>query len=365
MTGGAVPLRVAFVVLEMPMGGLEKVVVSLANALDRRGVRIRIVVAEKGDTTLLGELSPTIPQFVLTGSLPARMRELRRVTAGFVTHLHIWGGKTRPLIRAMASGPVVATYHNSYARSRLTDWIDVLSSRRIRRVVAVSEYVRKYCLRVGLRQDLLTVIHNGVASPGQDQHEPIEGARCLAVARLVPQKDFGTMLAGVAHARDLGADVELSVLGAAEDTTYESALRSAEAELGIGDRVTWLGEVTSGDTVLAARRRSAVFVTTSRWEGFSLSVIEAMAAGQAIVASDIPPHREALGDAAAYFAPGDAAGLGQLLAKITDDGAWRAELGQRALARASAFSLDKCVAEHLRLYREVLAESGSEEGKTQ
>ncbi|WP_411076096.1 glycosyltransferase [Streptomyces sp. cmx-4-7] len=364
LTSNAGPLRVALVVLEMPMGGLEKVVVSLANELDRRGVRVKVVVAEKGDTTLLGELSPTISRSVLTGPLPVRMRELRCATAGCVTHLHIWGGKTRPPLRFAASGPVVATYHNSYTRSRLMDRVDVLSSRRIRRVIAVSDYVRDYCLGVGLRSDRLTVIHNGVRPFEQERPDPIEGTHCLAVARLVPQKDYVTMLAGVAHARDLGADIDLSIAGAAEDTAYESALRRTEASLGIGDRVTWLGQLTSGDAVLAARRRASVFLTTSRWEGFSVSVIEAMAAGQAIVASDIPPHREALGDAAAYFDPGDAEGLGQLLAKIADDGPWRAELGRRAFARSSAFSLDTCVTEHLRLYNEVLAESGTRKGKT-
>jgi glycosyltransferase involved in cell wall biosynthesis len=72
--------------------------------------------------------------------------------------------------------------------------------------------------------------------------------------------------------------------------------------LGVPCRVE--SEASDAD-VVDAYRRAAVAVCPSRFEGFGLAPIEAIAVGTPVVASDIPPHREFVGDAARFFSPDD------------------------------------------------------------
>lgn len=343
----ATGLRIAFIVREMPVGGLERVVIGLANALAGSGAQVKVLVMEDGDNNLLGELDSAVRIVVMAGSFWLRARTLYREAKGCVAHVHFSEGRVRPIFRLFLPGPTVVTYHNRYFRPKAFDWADVFCSRAVDVLVAVSDEVRRACLHVGLPEGKLLVIRNGVVPPQHfDGVSPAPG-HCVAVARAVPQKDYRTLLTGFARACTLGAELQLTVIGSGPD---EAELQRLAVALGIGPRVSWLGEVTSAETIHATRRRAPIFLTASRWEGFSLSVLEAMAAGQAVVASDISPHREALGENGVYFAPGDALGMGEALAKLAADQDRQAELGRRGVTRAASFSLENCVAEHVHLY---------------
>jgi glycosyltransferase involved in cell wall biosynthesis len=82
-------------------------------------------------------------------------------------------------------------------------------------------------------------------------------------------------------------------------------------------------------------------VVTSLGEGFGLPAVEAAACGGPVVLSDIPPHRESLGDAARYFAAGDSAALARELSELLQDAALRRELGERGRRRVSGLSWDR------------------------
>jgi len=83
-------------------------------------------------------------------------------------------------------------------------------------------------------------------------------------------------------------------------------------------------------------RSARAFVAPSRAEGNPLTVIEAMAHGACIVASDIPPHRELLGDAGVLVPVGDAAALAEALRWVSTDAAAARAIGLRAQARLAA-----------------------------
>ncbi|MFL5579244.1 MAG: glycosyltransferase [Gemmatimonadaceae bacterium] len=121
-----------------------------------------------------------------------------------------------------------------------------------------------------------------------------EGAPLLSVSRLEPHKDHETALRAAA-ALDWGIRVVGRGPRAAELRDYAAGVRaSATVETDVDDA-----------GLLAAYRAARVVVAPSRFEGFGMTGIEAVACGTPVAASDIPPHREFLEGLAHFFPPGD------------------------------------------------------------
>jgi glycosyltransferase involved in cell wall biosynthesis len=122
----------------------------------------------------------------------------------------------------------------------------------------------------------------------------------LTVGRFKRHKNQEATLR-VAHR--LGQDVQVRLIGMGPQA--ESLERMARS-LGVKCRVD-IG--TTDDAVVDACRRARVAVCPSRFEGFGLAPLEAIACGTPVVASDIPPHREFVGTAARFFPLDDDDGL--------------------------------------------------------
>jgi glycosyltransferase involved in cell wall biosynthesis len=129
---------------------------------------------------------------------------------------------------------------------------------------------------------------------------PVMSKLYVVASRLSSKKDVATVIK--AYARLPVGDHYLVVMG---DGPSRPELECLAEELGIEERVIWLGWVKDSSRYLKA---FDVFVSGSRSEGFGLSVFEAYTAGLPVVCSDIIPHREALGDRGVYFEKGDVAG---------------------------------------------------------
>jgi alpha-1,3-rhamnosyl/mannosyltransferase len=117
--------------------------------------------------------------------------------------------------------------------------------------------------------------------------------------------------------------------------------------------VRWLSAV-GGDDVVALMQSAGALVQPSSYEGFGLPVLEAMACGCPVVASDLDVLREITGGAARLVPVGDVAALGQALASIAASPALRTELAARGLERAAHFSWDRCARQTLEVYREAV-----------
>jgi glycosyltransferase involved in cell wall biosynthesis len=101
-------------------------------------------------------------------------------------------------------------------------------------------------------------------------------------------------------------------------------------------------------------READIVAIPSRWEGFGLQAVEAMASGVPVVASDIPPLREVLGDAALFVPPDDVGAWRSALVELAPDRARRALLRERGLARAPAFAIERMVERYTGLYEEIV-----------
>jgi len=122
-------------------------------------------------------------------------------------------------------------------------------------------------------------------------------------------------------------------------------------KLRVADRVVWLWR--SGRREVATLLQAAgALIQPSVYEGFGLPVIEAMACGCPIIASDIPPFREVTAGAAILAPPDDVARFAAAIRELTASDGRRLALSQHALARAAAFSWDRCAEETMAVYRE-------------
>jgi glycosyltransferase involved in cell wall biosynthesis len=151
----------------------------------------------------------------------------------------------------------------------------------------------------------------------------------LFAARLVPEKGCHVLIE--AFRRLAPADVELVIAG---DDLYDGAY-ARQLKNSAGGGVRFVGAVL-GPAFRALVQNAEIFVLPSELEGLSTGLLEAMAAGRCVVASNLPENLEAVGDAAFVFPSGDVERLASVLGRALDDAALRSALGEAAARRVYA-----------------------------
>lgn len=194
-----------------------------------------------------------------------------------------------------------------------------------------------------------TVIENGVDverfSPDGPVAERGDERLVVCVGRLARQKGQDVAVEALALVDDPG--VRLRLIGDGPD---RDALAARAAALGLGDRVELVGPVAEPAPHL---RAADVVLVPSRWDGLSLSLLEAMASGAAIVATKVDGS-SVVGDAGVVVAPDDPPALAAAVDRLLADPDERARLGAAARARAvERFDVRRSVAATLDLWREL------------
>jgi glycosyltransferase involved in cell wall biosynthesis len=209
--------------------------------------------------------------------------------------------------------------------------------------------------------DRVRVIHNAAGpafTPVADLDAAAEraaevvGSRApyyVVVGKNEPYKAHQLVLE--AFARESNPE-ELLVL--VQRTRRGKGLAKLAETLGITSKIRWLPTLSEPELVSVLQGARAL-LQPSLVEGFGIPVLEAMAAGCPVIASDTPALVEVLGGAGLHAPVGDAAGLATAMRKVRD-AALRAELRARGLERAQAFSWDRAAAATLEVYREAAAE---------
>jgi glycosyltransferase involved in cell wall biosynthesis len=221
------------------------------------------------------------------------------------------------------------------------------SVRRAARVFAVSEWTKRDLIEhYGVPEAKIVVTPNGV--------DPLfrpEGSRgggspyALFVGTLQPRKDPLAALEAVAL-----ADTDLRLVMVGPDKGLGEEARQTASKLGLNGRVEFAGHVEK-ERLAELYRGAACLVFPSRYEGFGLPVVEAMASGTPVVATRGGSIPEVAGEAAVLVEPGDpvalAGGIERALAE-------RERLVQAGLERARRFSWAETARQTLDVYRELL-----------
>jgi phosphatidyl-myo-inositol alpha-mannosyltransferase len=290
---------------------------------------------------------------------PWSRRRVRRALAGFgphVVHVHEPLAPSTGLWALLeARVPSVGTFHSGASRALLFDLAGPVLRRVARRLtvrVAVSEAARRFAEpRVG---GPFEIVPNGVETARFATAEPTgrpSGTTLLFVGRLDRRKGFPIAVAAFGRLARTRPELRLLVAG---DGPERSAVEALPTDL--RRRVTMLGAVPN-EAVPRYHATSDVYVGPAiGGESFGVVLVEAMAAGLPVVASDVPGYDEVVRDGVdgLLVPPGDADALADALGRVLDDPAMARRLGETGRARAATFDWSAIVERIEALYEKAL-----------
>ncbi len=224
-----------------------------------------------------------------------------------------------------------------------------LSRKHASLVIAPSTFTAAELAREGFSPDRVQVVPLGVDAPDPRDPDEIDAtvARAGATAPFVvtvgtiePRKDLPTLVHAVELARRTHPDLELVVVGPKGWGDVEGLDRPFVQVLGAQP---WR-------VVDALYRRAAVCCIGSRYEGFGLPAVEAMARGTPVVATTGSALDERVAGAGLLFEPGDARACADAVTRVLDDADLRGELARAGRARAAELTWPGVAEAHARAY---------------
>lgn len=364
-SGSSTGQKVALFIPSMAAGGAQRVFLTIANALHARGHSVDMVLAMAAGE-FLDEISPGVNIVDLGAPRMARavprlvsyLRRERPVSLlSTLPHANLAAVAARRLARVPtrvfvreANTPSKAL--QSGFKSRAMASLLPLCYRAADGVIAVSQGVARDAAALGnLEPGRIHVIPNPVdvdeirrraALPLNHRwFAPGEPPVILGVGRLIPQKDFHTLIRALKHVRST-RPCRLVILGEGPD---RAELEGFADGLGVASAVEFPGYVSNPFAFMA---RADVFALTSAWEGMPNVLIQAIACGCPSVSTDCPSGpREILRDGrdGRLVAVGDALAMGDAILKTLQD-----PLDSQSLQRRAAdFDVDKIVGGYLDL----------------
>lgn len=293
-------------------------------------------------------------------TLPASLEVPRSLDADvyYVNHFGI------AAYHVAASGvrPFVFTSHNPFfaseypqRESRLEHELQRFVLRQADAIVALAtREADRLAETFGIRRDKFVEIPNGleldryVASERRDSRDTVE---LLSVGQLLPYKGHGFLLEAVARLAAELPGLRLTIVSHQHDLRAEYDRRVAE--LAIGDRVSFEGPLGTKE-LTEKYRRCDIYVQPSLAECFPVTVLEAMACGAPVVATDVGGVAQEVGSAGIIVPPADVAVLVAAIRELVCSPLRRVELGKLARMRVEQFYGAASVAErHLALYEQL------------
>lgn len=365
----ASPVRIGFCITDLDPGGAERALVQIVRRLDRSrwepfviclsppGALVEDLRAADIPVTCLGVRSRW--DFAVLGKLTRELNARQpRLLQTFLYHANITGriAGRRARVSKIVSGIRVAE-----KRSRMRLWIDRATSGLVDHHVCVSQSVADFSIKNSrLPPDRVTVIPNGVdverfssAAPA-DLSEfgiPPSARTIISVGRLDPQKAPQVLLEAAQPITAVHSDVHVLFVG---DGPLRSVLETEIAGRCLQDRVHFAG--WRGD-VPELLKASACLALTSAWEGMPNVVLEAMASGLPVVATDVEGCAEVVksGETGLLVPSGSVPAVTEALRRVLEqpDEARRMALAAQAVVR-DRFTWDRVAAEYDRLYASLL-----------
>lgn len=341
-------------------GGVQMQVLGLAQSLREQGFAVQVLAPSDGPPpeAAVTPLGKSIP-FATNGSVApiapdpsAAIRTIRALRSEAFDVLHVHEPLVPgPSLTAVLSGdaPIVGTFHRAGASTAyaLLKPIAKRIANRLAVRVAVSEDARRTAYD-GIGGDY-TILFNGIDVERFATAEPwpTTGPTVFFFGRHESRKGLAVLLEA-RHA--LGDDVTFWIGGAGPETD------ELKARVAGDHRVHWLGRVT--DEELASRLAGAdvACLPSLHGESFGVVLLEAMAAGTAIVASDLPGYRAVArpGEHAVLVPPDDPGALGLALKELLGDADRRAALIAAGRERTREFAMPKLAAAYAEIYRSLM-----------
>ncbi len=365
------PIKICHVIPTLVQGGAEKQMALLVSHLNRQQFSPHVLVLT-ADGPLHDSLRATgVPVEIIgkrwkfdPGAWMRLRRKLRSIAPDIV-HTWLFAGNAYGRTAARSAGvPVVV------AGERCVDpwkrwWhyaIDRRLARSTARIVTNTSAVVDFYARHGLPQDKFSVIPNAVEIPETERLEraecwkrlgiPPRGKLVLAVGRLWQQKGYKDLIWAADMLRSAYSDMWFVIVGEGPDLATLQRFRDS---ISAADSVRFVGH---REDALALISTCDVLWNGSLYEGQSNTILEAMALGKPVIASDIPGNRDlVIHEHTGYLYPlGDIQTLCRYTLKLLESPESADRLGQAAQQRVrTEFSVQRMVASHEHLYWELVA----------
>ena len=219
------------------------------------------------------------------------------------------------------------------------------AARRADRVLTGSAWTKRDLIeRYGLAEERIVVTPYGIDPRFVPDGARADGRYALFVGAIQPRKDPQSAVEALAL---VDSDLKLKLIG--PEKLGADRVRTAVERLGLQQRVEWRGHVEM-DELASLYRGAAVLLFPSRYEGFGLPVVEAMACGTPVVATTAGAIPEIAGDAAILVEPGDPVALAGGIERALAD---RERLVAAGLERVRRYSWAETARRTLEVYREL------------
>lgn len=343
-------------------GGVGAHVGNLAAAMRSRGHEVRIVAPDAADVpgvTSVGRSIPipyngSIARLAFGPRVAMRIRVVIRRYRPDMLHVHEPFAPSVGLAALLATRlPVVATFHASVPRSRAYRIASPALRPLYRRLagrIAVSEEARRTVEEA--LGDGVQVIPNGVdCRRFADLPEPA-GSAVLFIGRFEPRKGARILIDAFPALKERHPDAALIMVGeGSERRACEGAVPEA-----LREDVTFVGRVEPWELAQTMGHAAVVCVPSLGGESFGIVLLEGMAAGRPVVASNIPGYAAVLRDGVdgLLVPPGDPGALADALARLLDDPVRAKSMGESGRQRALRYDWPVVAGEIEAVYAEAL-----------
>lgn len=359
-------MRILHVIESLEFGGAEKVVVELANSMAGRCDIGICCVKRTGELAQL--LDPRIEVNCLEKGAgnhigtPFEIAQRMRTGRFDVVHSHGWGVYLEAALGALLGRArvLVHTVHGNYLayppgmRSRakvfLRHVLEHVFSYAHSCIVTVSDAIQRYVRAdMHIPSSRLMTIHNGIS----DERLPraggaADGVRFISVGRLAEVKNYPMLLRAFARLLRENPRCRLQLVG---DGLQRAALESLARELGIAGQVSFPGFQVEVGPLLA---RADVFVLSSRYEGISIALLEAMRAGLPAIATRVGGMAETIldGETGVLVPDDDEQAMAAAMLRLAAMPAERERMGGNAYAHLQRqFALPAVSEKYFHLYQ--------------
>jgi glycosyltransferase involved in cell wall biosynthesis len=368
-------LSVMQVIGNSAIGGTESHMLDLVQGLGKLGVHVEVICSRPGPLTeQLARLDVRVQcvemihpwpndEYLLNQDALLNLGALIKRKRPDIVHSHLYPAYLHASLAAKEVGAraIVNTAHNVIIRPRDA----LLSHMSGAHTIAITQTIAHLLKGVGVPIESIEVIYKGIGP--EHFEEDLEAQQSLrlelglesgpiigTVARLSPEKGIDTFLYAMRQVTEIYPDITGLVIG---DGRQAAELSHLAHQLGLEDRVHFLG---AHKNVPALNRLLDVFVLPSRWETFPVTLLEAMAASRAVVATQVGGTPEVVTHAVDGWLvpPDDPWALSRAILMLLKQPARRAAMGAVAHRKvATQFTRDRMVHQTLALYERILAES--------
>ena len=271
--------------------------------------------------------------------------------------------------------PFLLTEHGVYLRERILDLpsdtsmierillvnfyraITLLNYHCADKILPVCKFNVNWELELRVPEEKVEVIYNGV---DVDRFRPMDvdvdrsRKRVVVMARIEKLKDILNVVEAMDHVRERVPEALCEIYGPISDESYYRVCRDRVTDLNLEDHVKFMGPT---DKPEVAYNRADVVAQPSLSEGFPFTVVEAMACGKPVVATDVGGVREAIGGCGIVVPARSPRKLAEGIVKVLRDETLARRLGEAARRRVlSMFTYGRFVEDYRRVYVEALSE---------